>query len=168
MPNLTIAPAPRENPVVRAPEKQGDPNAFLPTEIWGKFIDDWIATSNRKPTLAFDAKKTDQQASIAATDFTGGLLAAGLYRLQYYARVTQAASTSSSLQVQISWTDGSVAQSKTFSAVTGNTTSTTDIQTMLIRVDEGSPVRYEVTYASVGATPMKFALYVTLEHVKAL
>ncbi len=168
MPSATISPAPRENPVVRAPEKKNDPNQYLPTEIWAKHIDDWIATDNLKPTKLHDVKAEAQGASIGATDVSDGTLAAGLYRLSYYMRVTRAASTSSSLQFEVTWTDGGVAQAETFTAITGNTTGTHQFGTMLIRSDKNSPVRYATTYASTGATTMLYALYVTLEHVKTL
>jgi hypothetical protein len=168
MPGFIIAPAPRENPLVRVPTSKGDPNAYLPTEIWSKFIDNWIAVSNLKPTKIFDARLENQTASIAATDVSNGELAAGLYRVSYYTRITRAATTSSSLQVSLSWNDGTVAQLETFTALVGNTTGTHQSQTMLIRADKNSPVRYEAAYATAGAVTMAFALYVTLEHVRTL
>jgi hypothetical protein len=110
---------------------------------------------------------TNQSASIGATDFSGGGLSAGLYRLTYYTRITQAATTSSSLTVTLDWQDGGVAPSISGAAITGNTTTTIQSNTVLVRIDGSSPVRYSTTYSSVGATPMKHSLYITLEEVLA-
>lgn len=108
-----------------------------------------------------------QAASITATDFSGGTLAAGLYLATYYARITQAATVSSSLEVAFGWTDGAVLQSFVGDAITGNTTATSQSGTVLLRTDAGEDVTYETTYASVGATEMEYSLDVVLLKVDA-
>jgi hypothetical protein len=110
---------------------------------------------------------TGQAASIASTPFAVGALSPGLYRVEFYARITQAASTSSSLSVTFSWVDGGIACSKTFTALTGNTTATADGDGLLIRVDQASPVSYSATYASVGGTVMKYRADFVLTQVDA-
>jgi hypothetical protein len=110
---------------------------------------------------------TAQVASIAATPFAVGALSPGLYRVEWRARITQAASVSSSLAVTFSWVDGAVSCSKTFPALTGNTTATADGDSVLIRIDQASPVSYSTTYASVGGTVMKYAADFVLTQVDA-
>ena len=92
-------------------------------------------------------------------------LVAGLYRLSYYAQVTQAASVSSSLTTQFQWTYNSVTQTLTSAAMTGNTTTTYQGLTFPLRVDYDTSVTYAGTYASSGAPAMQFSLDIALEAV---
>ena len=110
---------------------------------------------------------TAQAASLAATPIPVGVLKSGLYRVGYMARITTAASTSSSLTVAIGFTTGGVSCSLSGVALTGNTTSTVQSGTYLVLVDGASPVTYTTTYASVGATAMAYSLSVVLEKVDA-
>ena len=90
---------------------------------------------------------------------------AGIYRVSYYARITTPATVSSSLIVTISHTDRTIALTQSASAITGNTITTTQFGTLVLRVDRNSPVSYSTTYASVGATPMAYALDLAIEQV---
>jgi hypothetical protein len=115
---------------------------------------------------------TDQTAAIAATKVTistpTGLttnLSKGLYRVLTYARITQAASTSSSLTVTLGWEDGTVACTSSGSALTGNTTATTGSLDVMIRSDADTSVTYETAYSSSGSTAMQYRLDVVLEQV---
>lgn len=108
---------------------------------------------------------TAQEASISTTPLPTEALAPGLYRVSYYARVTRAATSSSSLTVTITWTDGSVACSFSGAALTGNTTGTLQTETLLIEIDQASPVSYATTYATSGATTMQYKLAIVLEAV---
>lgn len=118
-----------------------------------------IATSGHLSTPATVSGGTG---SIGVTPI-GVAVSAGVYRLSYYTRITRAATTSSSVTVTISWTDGGVACSKSFTAVTGNTTATTGSETYLVRADGGTNISYAVTYASVGGTSMIFDAIVEME-----
>lgn len=137
------------------------------TPLWVGFfqalVDALNGTASREATVA----KTAQSAAIAATSVTSGTLAPGLYRVSYYARITQAATTSSSLTVTLAWTDGGVACSESGAAMTGNTTSTQQTGSRVIRVDSATQVTYATAYASSGATPMQYALSVVLESLPA-
>ena len=108
---------------------------------------------------------TDQSASLPVTSIPSGSLPAGLYRVSYYARITQAASVSSSLTVTIAWTESAIALTLSGAAMTGNTTTTVQSGSAVIRIDAPGPVSYSTTYASAGGTPMKYRLDVTLERV---
>jgi hypothetical protein len=104
-----------------------------------------------------------QGAAIGTTAIPTPVLTAGLYRVSTYARITRAATVSSSLTVTVSWVDGGIACSQAFAAITGNTTGTVQAQAVMIRADQGTTVSYATAYASSGATSMQYALDVRLE-----
>lgn len=106
---------------------------------------------------------TAQGAAIALTAISTPTLTAGLYRVDTYARITRAATVSSSLTVTVRWTDGGVAQSFTNTAITGNTTGTSQQRVFMVRADEGTTITYETAYASSGATSMQYGLDIRLE-----
>jgi hypothetical protein len=107
-----------------------------------------------------------QGASIGATDFSGGTLDAGTYRISYYARITRAATVNSSLTIDFDWVDGGVTQTFTGAAMVGNTTTTHQELSFPIVIDQLTAVRYTTTYASAGATSMQYKLYIALEEIE--
>jgi hypothetical protein len=109
----------------------------------------------------------DQSASVGVTPVPLGALASGLYRVSVFARVTRAATTSSSLSVSIGFTDGGVSCALATTAVTGNTTATVSTATYLVSIDQGTPITYATTYASVGGTTMQYKLVVVIERIAA-
>lgn len=169
---LSNAPIPTDDPFVRPrrPElKQGEIDQFEGrlSDTAVDYMTRMAGSVNRAETrIGQDVRLETQEASIGATDFSGGILNAGLYEVKYYAQITRAASTSSSLEVTISWTTLGVAQASTGTAITGNTTGTHQGGSTLLYAD-GAPIRYATTYGSVGATAMQYALWVTLMQVKA-
>lgn len=132
---------------------------------------DWFVrlplTLSRSVERAHAVNLTGQSAAIAATDCSGGGLNAGLYRVSYYARITQAATTSSSLTVTLAWTDDTLTPSYSGAAITGNTTTTVQSGSILIDVDGAKAINYSTAYASVGATSMQYKLSVVVEKVDA-
>lgn len=168
---LNDAPIPLSDPIARPKREQfgkrKDPQEGLITEPWVSYLSQQSLVISQSMTRINSVSLTNQSASIGATDMSGGVISAGLYEIKYYARITQAATTSSSLTITFDWTDGAVSPSVSGTAITGNTTSTVQSGSYLIRVDNLSPVRYSTTYGSVGATPMKHSLYITLSEVQA-
>jgi hypothetical protein len=133
------------------------------TQAWLDWFSDLVDAVDKAPLRRNNVSLTGQQASIGATNFSGGTIAAGLYRATYYARITQAATTSSSLTVTLGWTDGGVTPGYSGAAMTGNTTTTVQSGTFMLRADASTDINYSTTYASVGATPMQYSLYLWLE-----
>ena len=170
---LNNAPPPVGEPIAQPKRKefgpnQRDPKEGLLTDTWNDWFTDNQALLEKFPgRVGIPVSLTAQAASIAATDMSGGALSGGLYRVTYYARVTQAASVSSSLEVTLDWQDGGVAITFTGAAITGNTTASYGTYTLMIHIDSASPVRYSTTYASVGLGAMNYALYVVLEEMLA-
>ncbi len=114
--------------------------------------------------LLASATVSGSSASIATTNLSIASVLPGLYRLSMAARITQAATTSSSLIVTFEWTQG-VTCTTSSAAITGNTTTTTGTLSVLVRVDQNSAIGYATTYVSAGATPMQYQLDVTCEQV---
>jgi len=119
---------------------------------------------NGSPSIIATTSLTVQSASIAPTSFGILQVQPGVYRLSMAARVTRAATTSSSLTVTFDWTS-TVACTTSSAAMTGNTTATTSSLTYLVRVDEATAITYATTYVSVGAVTMQYQLDVTCEQV---
>lgn len=141
--------------------------------VTGRFSDAWQAWLSRTPA-SFHAVPSvlnlvtleAQSASISATDLPEMVLPAGVYRVSYYTRVTTAAGVSSSLTVTFAWTDGGVAQTYSGAAMNGNTTTTYQSGSIVIRSDAGAAVTYATTYASNPASAMQYSLDAFIEWVR--
>ncbi len=142
----------------------------LVTREWVRYLQSAIDVLNKAARQIALASKAAQGASLSATTLDTGTLEPGVYRVSYSARVTTAATTSSSLTVTITWTDGNVTQTQAGAAMTGNTTATQQNGTFLIHngqntLASNSVVKYATTYASSGGTSMVYALYVLVEKI---
>lgn len=135
---------------------------------WREYLSRLPVSLGAIPSIYNRISLTAQGASIAATDLSGGTLPTGTYRVSWYARITRAATTSSSLTVRINWVDGGVSCNSSGAAVTGNTTATTQGTSIVIRHDTGSALTYQTTYASVGGTSMQYRLTLVLEQLDRL
>lgn len=171
---LNNVPVPAADPIAAKKRReffgQGereDPQEGLITEHWREYFDQSGRLQEQAPSRIGQTTLTDQAANISATDISGGNLSSGLYRFTYYTRITRAAGVSSSLTVTLSWTDGGIACSFSGAAITANTTSTTQSETKLLRIDSVSPVSYSTAYASAGAPTMQYRLDVALEEIWA-
>ena len=142
-----------------------DQNRILTPE-WQRYLMLLPSTLASIPNVYNRIFLSTQAASIAATDLSGGTLLPGDYRATWYARITRAATTSSSLTVQINWVDGTVACSYAGAAITGNTTATVQSGTFMFRCDSAATVTYQTTYGSVGATSMQYCLDLVLERLR--
>lgn len=89
--------------------------------------------------------------------------AAGWYRFSLYTEITRAATTSSSVQVTVTWTHNAKAMTHTFTAFTDNDTSRADLQEGMLRVDAATNISVSAAYASVGGTSMQYALSASVE-----
>lgn len=147
-------------------EAMVNPGTGLLTDSWRSYLGRLPATldsiCNRISVVAL----AGQQTSLSPTDFSGAPLLPGLYRVTYQAHVTQNSSGTSSLIVTVGWTDGGNACAFSGNPIVGNTTSTVQSETSLIRIDKGSAVAYQTTYVSTGGRPMLYSLDLVLEKVK--
>lgn len=165
------APIPVSDLMVNQPRPQvtkdggEDKLAGLCSQPWNEWFSLLAGQLNASPFIQNGVSLDSQGASIGATDFTGGALSGGLYRLSYYVQVTRAATTSSSIQVTLAWTFNGATVTFPGTVLTGNTLTTGTSQQVMVRIDAGSPVTYATTYASVGATSMLYSLNVTIEQL---
>lgn len=132
------------------------------SKIWDDWFQALASGVDRSGQQVGRVSLDTQSASIGATSVQTGL-AAGLYRVSYYQQVTRAATVTSSLTTQFTWTYNSTTQTTANAAMTGNALTTHQEATFPIRVDASSAVQYTTTYASSGATGMQFSLDIALE-----
>lgn len=162
-------PPPTAEPIARPRDPniqrgQTDPNEGLATDVWIRYLVALSQAVNDSPTrLTAPAALVAQGAAIGTTSLSAALPAAGIYRFNYYARITVPGTVSSSLTVTLNWTDHGVGQSFTGAAMTGNTTTTWQALTFPAYIDANLPVTYSTAYASVGVTSMAYELFVALE-----
>jgi len=134
------------------------------SSIWYRWLYSlWARVITCAATMA-TVTLSNQAASISATS-AYAVNATGLFRVSYIVRITTAASSSSSATVALGFRTNSLTFSQAFSAVTGNTTTTQQNGSIFVKADAGTTLTYTVTYASVGATAMKFAFDLAVEQV---
>lgn len=140
------------------------------TTPWGIYFRNLREDLNSTPIVQESFSVATQNASIGTTTITTPT-ADGYFVFQYYAAVTTPATTgaaTSSLTVTLGWVDGGVTKSKSFAAMTGNTTGTTDSNDYLIASDGGAPITYSTTYASDTAGQMVYKLFGMVSTVGSL
>lgn len=135
------------------------------TREWNQYFLSQSGRLDKTTPLLVTTLLDAQAAAILSTPFPVGVLAAGLYRVAYAARITTPGTVSSSLTVSIGFTDRAVACVLSGAALTGNTANTVQSGIFLLRVDQNAPITYAAAYASVGATVMQFSLALALEKV---
>lgn len=136
--------------------------------VWVQWFTELFTLLGQTASLAGNGASTvslvAQNTSIASTALGTTTYPSGVYRVNMSAQITQAATTLSSLTVTVAWTSQGAACSYSWPALTGNTTSTVAVAPSLtIGVDQNTSVSYSTTYASVGATSMKYALILKME-----
>lgn len=105
---------------------------------------------------------TAQVASIGLTAMAG-TASGGRFRVTVTLYIEQAATTSSSVTVTLSFVRNGIARTATTTAIVNGTATTSWTQVFLLDSDAG--LSYSATYASVGATPMKFGGTVLTEAI---
>ena len=159
---LTISPTPQI--VVEIPVVENRISGRV-TRVMRYWLLSLVDRLNATPHLLDTVQASAQEASISATDFAILSVSPGMYRLSMGARISRAATTSSSLIVTFGWTSGGVSCTTASPAMTGNTTATVGSMTVLVRVDEATAITYATTHVSVGGTKMQYSLDVCCEQV---
>lgn len=155
------------------------PNPTVTKSTGGFAIGGKLTSVNGKTTvlngvpleMAF-AAQTQRAANVASTNlYTVPAGQSGMYRVSAYAVVTQAATTSSTLpNVGIGWTDVDSNTALLSGLVTPTNTANAKGAfgngDCIIVAAEGTNITYQTSgYASVGATPMQYAVRATLEYL---
>jgi len=125
------------------------------------------------PILYSPALSSSQSATVGPTTmFTPA--SAGIFELCYYAVVTQAATSSSSLTPTFSWNDGSArsttgliaANVPNFQAYTGNSSGAVLNGCVTIASAASQAITFTFTYASSGATAMNYIYVVSTKEIR--
>lgn len=153
-----IAPPPLNNSIIETDEtKPSRRDPFYVAKGWIAWLQNSLVPRvQNAPQLLKAVSLTNKSASIGATALPLGIIPAGRYRIDYFIKVSQAATVSSSLTVTLGFSVDGTACTQTAAAVTGNTIATTQSGSIFIRIQSNSAITYAVLYASVGGTPMKF------------
>lgn len=141
-----------------------DKRTGLLTNPWIDYYTYLQQTVDSGAKRAASVALSGQQASIGATDFSGGNLPEGLYKLSCYL-YTQVAGAAGTLDLTFGWTTGS--QARTSNKYTLDATSAAAMVAeppLFIRIDGGSPVTYTTTNGS--AAPFTYGLDILLEAVQ--
>src|SRR5438105_234442 len=154
MAGLTLDPIPQSDPLVSQTGLMG--------ERWYRWLSLIVSRMQSAVLGVASVHRTGISGSIGATTIYTPTQAKG-FRVSWGARISTPATTSSSLTVTVNWTQGGVACSKSFTALTGNTTATADGNSVPIWPDSGQPIQYATTYASVGGTAMVHQLDLAVE-----
>jgi hypothetical protein len=162
---MANAPLPFNDPIVHWRDQRGREQKAGLTNTWEKSLSDMTDRIGMSSAIVANVSLSEQSAAISATNIPVSSLTTGLYRVNYYARITQAATTSSSLTVTIQWTDGGVSCNYVGAAMTGNTTATFQSASVLVLATQGTPIRYSTAYTSVGATSMEYKLLIACQAV---
>lgn len=124
----------------------------------------------RHPAAA-DVIAIGQTASIGTTNIVS-TAPSGVYNVCWIQQITRAATISSSLQTTIAWNNGAAKSTTLMSSNGGalqllgdltNTANSTGSGCVMLFSAAGQPISYSTAYASVGATTMEYAFYVTAE-----
>lgn len=108
---------------------------------------------------------SDQDAAVATTAIPTPTLTEGLYRVSFSARITRAATTSSSVGVTLGWTTNSTSCSQVFAPITGNTLASQTSDDISVSIDSATTITYALSYSSVGATTMRYGFDVWVEQI---
>ena len=160
---FTGAPTPSREPPI-------DAQTQLFRDPWLIWFRNLLNSVSAAPTQVPGGKVqlASQSAAIGTTVIPTATLAAGLYRVSYYALVTAAAGVSSSFQVTILWTRNGVVQTWTGVLENGNTTTTFESSgPPLIHIDAGTTISFAVAYASNPAAAMIYEFNLQLDLVSA-
>lgn len=153
-------PDPRDPRAARLPK-------FVVGDRWRRWLSGLTISLNAKPERHATVRRTAQGAAIATTALPIGSVTPGIWGIYTTIRVTRAASTSSSVQLTMTWTEGGVTQTQTGAALTGNVTTTREGLLFVIRPGNATVISYSTTYASVGATSMQYSVDIVAVQVVA-
>jgi len=109
---------------------------------------------------------TAQSATIGLTAVPLGSLSAGLYRVSYYARITNPDGVSSSLTIALGWTESAESLSLSGAPITGDSITSVQTGVAVIQSDASGAITYGATYASNTPAKMQFTLIVVVERIQ--
>lgn len=143
----------------------GKPSGYF-NRTWVNFFDALWTRLAANSAFLKRLSVPEQSAALPATPIPVGSVEAGWYRVSVYLRVTQAATTSGDVTVTIEHVDNSINCEQDSQTVTNDVTKPIS-DTLLVKMDAGSPLTFTTTYNSVGATQLKYRVDVLVEKAAA-
>jgi len=134
------------------------PKTGLITDTWTDFFMELTKVIAAAPQRLIVSEALNLGASVGVTTPAVGLHGPGLYRITFYLRIVRPATVSSSVLVNLQWTDKGVNVTLPFPALTLNLTRGITTGTALARADSANSLGYSTTYSSVGAQNMQYDL----------
>lgn len=170
MPIPSLSAPPTQAPVVEGlgPRPGGsvdDQVRGLMTKGWQDWIQAFLARLNATQRLIKTTTFQGSSASIGTTPLPLPQLGAGTYRVSIELWVTTPATVNSSLTVTIGATENAQNTTQTTAALTSNDVTKPLSATIIVTIDDNSPITYATTYASAGATAMVCRGKITVEQV---
>src|SRR4051812_43985035 len=110
---------------------------------------------------------TNQNQSLGVSSLATGKLAAGTYRVTYYARKTFADGVASSLTVTLGWTENGLALSLSGAPMVADTVSSPQNGSITVTIDGNSALTYSTAYASTTPNRMRYKVEFTVEALQA-
>lgn len=129
------------------------------------FLDVLVPAIQAAPQIKRTVSIVTQTATIGATSIPLGALAAGIYRIGYYARVTSPDGVASLLTVTLGWTESSQPLTLSGAAMTGDSLTTVQTGLAVVVVDAASALTYATTYSSNTPAKMQYRLTVVVEQI---
>ena len=143
---------------VQITEKDGTITTFFRL-AWQALVDGFGTT----PLAGYVTTPAAGQSGALPTTIAQTVTAAGMYRVNYYARVLVPDGVSSSLAVVISWVDGGATLTATSPTITGDSISSLGSGGQFLHVDALTDITVATTYASHTPGAMKYRLDVGVE-----
>lgn len=152
---FTLSPPPLQDQVI---DKDG--LMTVPFYKWLRSLIDRIQSSTVSVVIREFAAQT---AAIALTTLAIQA-SAGIYRVSWTLRVTTAAGVSSAVQVFVSYLQDDIALQQVGPSETGNTGTTVQSGSLVLKSDASGPIAFSTSYASVGGT-MVYSVSVVMEKI---
>lgn len=137
----------------------------LMTKGWQDWVQAFLARLNATQRLIKTTSFDTKSASIGTTPLPLPALGQGTYRVSIELWVTTPATVNSSVSVTIGATEGAANTTQTTAALTSNDVTKPLSATIVLNIDDNSPISYATTYASAGATAMVYRGKITVEQV---
>ena len=164
---MALPPVPDRSPVTQdgSVSTGGAVKATPMSFTWLQFIRSVVSAINNAAQIVGQQLSSQNQSASIVAQTVNSNTKSGRYRITWALLIRQAATTSSSLQVAVTWTQDGVAISHGGVAITSNTLNDFESETLMVRADAGTDIVVTVNYTSVGGTPMKYDADVVVESI---
>jgi hypothetical protein len=148
-----------------APISSSDPNSQVTPDWFRWFYEIFALQIGSVQKVGTPLNLLGKSAAIGSTTLTLPSLQNGLYRIDWYIRITSPDGAGSSVQLSLGWTETAQPLSTTFPAVTGDTLTTVASGSWFAQVDQNTALTYSTAYSSTTPNKMKYRLSIAVESI---